>query len=482
MISEANLELQSFASWPRPIIIILYVLCAFWIGLAALATYYSFPGGGYDEGVYYYSALKLANGNVPYRDYFLAHPPGLSCLVAALVRCGLGLSELRWAQLLISLGIPLITAEWLRHFIGPVRGLRPLTILFVLSAPSYFSSLNSILTHQPAMALMMGGVACYSVPDKRGLRLFASIVLLIGAVMFRLQSIYILPGLIAMHSVSSGWRSGLRRGLILALGVAAGVAIASMLIDIYVGRYFEDIIQFHIRRVPTGIAWRVEQIQETLSRPEYLLGLICALLQLASPNPQVRSIAVLALVTTGLTIYSSRSFYPHYFLFVLPFCSACLANQVLSRFGQCARWWPSFLVVLFLTALQTQNVVEQLRRFIKTQRETSVHQIRPLGDMEKLRDDSTIRTILADPLVAIEAGKLLPDSYYSTDPYAASALGVYDEWIAEVYPYVDAIVMTGAFLSRLGDRGVATIRDGPKPIYFPDNNTKLLWEMKTKAP
>ncbi|HJU66117.1 MAG TPA: hypothetical protein VJ596_10590, partial [Gemmatimonadaceae bacterium] len=46
------------------------------------------PGGflsyrvNYDEGVYFSAAALLAGGVVPYRDFVLVHPPGLSLLLA----------------------------------------------------------------------------------------------------------------------------------------------------------------------------------------------------------------------------------------------------------------------------------------------------------------------------------------------------------------------------------------------------------------
>ncbi|HEX2909747.1 MAG TPA: hypothetical protein VH186_02995 [Chloroflexia bacterium] len=46
------------------------------------------PASNYDEMVYYSGAALLAQGHVPYRDFFLAHPPGAELLYALLLKLG----------------------------------------------------------------------------------------------------------------------------------------------------------------------------------------------------------------------------------------------------------------------------------------------------------------------------------------------------------------------------------------------------------
>ncbi len=43
---------------------------------------------GYDDGVYFGSALQLVEGNLPYRDYALVHPPVITLLLAPLALLG----------------------------------------------------------------------------------------------------------------------------------------------------------------------------------------------------------------------------------------------------------------------------------------------------------------------------------------------------------------------------------------------------------
>lgn len=65
----------------------LVVLCT--IGAAALRLYrlrYGYAHGvvAYDDGVYLGSALRLTEGNLPYRDYVFVHPPVITVLLAPL--------------------------------------------------------------------------------------------------------------------------------------------------------------------------------------------------------------------------------------------------------------------------------------------------------------------------------------------------------------------------------------------------------------
>jgi Glycosyltransferase family 87 len=41
-------------------------------------------GAGYDDGVYLAAALRLVNGDLPYRDFAFVHPPGIALLMAPL--------------------------------------------------------------------------------------------------------------------------------------------------------------------------------------------------------------------------------------------------------------------------------------------------------------------------------------------------------------------------------------------------------------
>ena len=79
------------------------------------------------------------------------------------------------------------------------------------------------------------------------------------------------------------------------------------------------------------------------------------------------------------------------------------------------------------------------------------------------------------------AGKLLTGDYYSADPFAAHALHQFDDWVSKAYPKADAVILTGPFISRLGPRGIAIIRDGSKPMFFLDKATQNEWQALASA-
>lgn len=89
------------------------LVCAFaaLVGVAALLA--AVPRTAftmYDEGVYYYQAVLLARGQVPYRDYFVPQPPGILLIGAVSEWVGAGIAGVRafnWAC-----GLVLLWQTW----------------------------------------------------------------------------------------------------------------------------------------------------------------------------------------------------------------------------------------------------------------------------------------------------------------------------------------------------------------------------------
>ena len=83
--------LEAFAAFwssPRVVAATLPALMALGIGIyqitlpGVLFGVHGYAGIGYDDGVYTGAALHLVNGVLPYRDFVLLHPPGISLLLS----------------------------------------------------------------------------------------------------------------------------------------------------------------------------------------------------------------------------------------------------------------------------------------------------------------------------------------------------------------------------------------------------------------
>ena len=78
------------AAWPAllPAVVAL-VVCGYQLTRPhALAGIHGYSGYGYDDGVYFGTAIRLVHGVLPYRDYSFVHPPGIALLMTPVAMIG----------------------------------------------------------------------------------------------------------------------------------------------------------------------------------------------------------------------------------------------------------------------------------------------------------------------------------------------------------------------------------------------------------
>lgn len=123
-------------------------------------------GGGltgilnYDDGVYYASATALVWGQLPYQDYLLLHPPGITVLLAPFAALGgaagdpVGLATARLGFMLLGAVNAVLVAVLARRLGGPPAGLTA-GFLYAVFPPAVYAEHTSLLTGPGNTALLL---------------------------------------------------------------------------------------------------------------------------------------------------------------------------------------------------------------------------------------------------------------------------------------------------------------------------------------
>ena len=282
----------------------------------------------YDEGVYQASAIRVAEGDEPYRDFFFAHPPGVVWLGAACVGLGLNIYDIRLVYW--SLGI-LFLALLARFVVAVQRSAEAsttlsvpvacLSVLFCTASPLLQSETTQILTHLPVLILTLLGFSDLVRPH--GPRPLRAGLWLAAASVFRVQAAYTAPAWAVFLLLSLGWKSGLRASVWLAIGAGVGALLFHGAMVLTHENYWDCIINFHIKRPVSGFSLRAATLLHVLQEPQGALGLIGASCLVLSGQPAVRGLAGFCLVSFALTLFGSRFVQESYFVQVWPYLLMC---------------------------------------------------------------------------------------------------------------------------------------------------------------
>jgi hypothetical protein len=119
---QAQARLASVLRWFRSLRLdpldFVFAFCSL-LALRALLVYGIEPLGIYDEGLLFTDAQMMADGRVPYRDFYANYPPG----IFQIIRAVLALSDAPiWTARLLSLGVRIGTALGVAWLVGRARG------------------------------------------------------------------------------------------------------------------------------------------------------------------------------------------------------------------------------------------------------------------------------------------------------------------------------------------------------------------------
>lgn len=152
-----------------------------------------------DENLYFYAAQLVANGVVPYRDFFFQHPPTQILLLAFLIKLfGFRLFAFKLVHVLVTLG----SAFLLYRLTGSKRGAMGLfASLFFLSSSVIFTATDfAVGVHEATFFLILSWYLLGKRPKLAGLALFLGLTI----------RMYILPAGLGLAAYAF-WR-GNRRG------------------------------------------------------------------------------------------------------------------------------------------------------------------------------------------------------------------------------------------------------------------------------
>jgi hypothetical protein len=302
-----------------------------------------------DEGVYLYAARLIADGLVPYRDFFLSHPPLLIAGAAA----GLGLT---------GFDVPLFS---LLYVVWVFSSLFPLyALLRRLSASRAAAAFGGVLLCvSPIFAGFDGrffALRPASVPFLAwGLAaLFGGFPALGGLLLAAFSSsvatnVVLGAGLLAAWTAWGGPEGDrvARRDAIRAWGAYAAFLVLTLAVIAAIPRGLENVFGFQLLRPRADLGARLASLG-TRVLPENAVLLVLGLGGCALATGRARAIGFAAAAAFPLVILGPRSYYPHYVsVFAFPFAvTAALAADRLLATGRLRRAILGSLLVVALAA------------------------------------------------------------------------------------------------------------------------------------
>ncbi|MEO6326797.1 MAG: hypothetical protein ABIT01_20670 [Thermoanaerobaculia bacterium] len=363
---------------------------------------------GLDEGIYLYAAKLISGGALPYRDFFLSHPPLLFFGAAALLGTGLDMDGFHFLYTLwfFSLLVPVCyVARTLSRSAaaGLVAGLFLSTFTELVQWDARFFALRQ--ASLPFFALALFFFYVRPRPVLAGL-LLAAFALSVLSNVFVVSAWLLSLLLQELRTAGSRreWASRYGRLLLVFLVVTAAGYAATLTIP----HAFEDLVVFQSARRFHPFAGRFASLLLALrfNAPFLGLGLIGSFL----PASGARFFGVTNLLGGILIVLGARSFYPNY----LSILAVSLAISAAILTGALARSPPGrripFMAEGLVASLLLVNAFLYLRAPLLRTVTPEFYEV-----VEVLKRGPG--PILAfEPRLALYAGVELTPHYYVADP------------------------------------------------------------------
>jgi hypothetical protein len=226
-----------------------------------------------DESVYTYAGYVIANGGVPYRDIFLAHPPIMYLVYALFIRLwGPNLFLIR----LSNVGIYLVNV-FLTYVLGRLllNGRKSniaslLAVVFFAFFPSFFILLSeSYLLENLLTLFALSSFILYFVFRRRSLGnsvLFLISIICGIAIVTTFRAIVFVAALFLFHLFALLWNKKIRQALTDSVVILAGVAVPIAITLLTVTFYWDVFPQFssqlltNLSIVPQSLAGRFDSL------------------------------------------------------------------------------------------------------------------------------------------------------------------------------------------------------------------------------
>ena len=350
-----------------------------------------------DEGTYVYAGRLVAEGQAIYRDFMLAHPPGLMYFVAAVWKLAPGLMPVRIAYVLV------VTLAWI-PFYGLVRMVTRshlaalaavgLTVCGNLCA----ANMGRTVRLESLMLVLLFPCAWLVLarPTSAAWNAFAGVLFAL-ATLIKLTSIFPIGFLFLADAVWPLGAQRVKRWASFAAG-AALVLVPSWLVLAQVPGCIEWIFKAQAARPSAAISWRLVLLAQGFVRfPPFLLAFIAAALVLARPysgtapalrggaafSLRARALALAGLGTAVITAFAFKSYGRYYIVLAAPWCVPALVAMV-------EQYWPAKLArhlskVWIATAIFS-GVIAPAAYAEVIERWSAMHVLGPRKIVELLRD------------------------------------------------------------------------------------------------
>ncbi len=307
------------------------------VGIALLARLVPVLRGGgltgvqaYDDGVYYSASDALLSGRMPYRDYVLLHPPGITVVLAPFAALGrvfgdpAGLAAGRLAFMLVGTACAVLAWAVARR-VSPMAGLAA-GLLYAVWQPAAYAERTTLL--EPLVNLgLLGALAL--LPDGASRRRVALAGVVLGlAVAVKAWAIVPFAVLVVWLLVRRGWRDSVA---FTAAGAGAASVICLPFLVAAGPQLVREVVLDQLGRPNNGVSLvsrlaSMESIQlspglasDTLMRTSLAVALLAVVLVavLAWRVPATRLWAAL-LAAQSAMLMLSPSYFGHYGTFVAP--------------------------------------------------------------------------------------------------------------------------------------------------------------------
>ncbi len=369
-----------------------------------------------DEGTYLYGAKLIAEGQVPYKDFFLGHPPLLMALFAVpfkLFGVDVMMARMIYMALILLSTVPLYLL---------VRRLSGSRIAALLSVPVYTTgtlivanTTRTVLLEPLMNGFIIAGLALYFWrPDSLRLRIVLGALFGLGAMV---KLVAVLPALCLMAG-DLFWRRPERRYLLSWAVTAAGAALVLVPAAAYLltqTDFLHDVVGSQLDRPDLPFALRRHYFIEESSRyPAIPLALLASVwLLIRGSDPRLRVMAVLTLGQVVLLFFVFRTFLGFYLVQVLPAVAivfavvACDIGQRLFR----RAWVPVAAAGLLVVGAIMPLAYAELYHRNADEHDASARAV--LTRLE--RDEGNVYSQF--PSFALWSGREMYPWYYTADSY-----------------------------------------------------------------
>jgi hypothetical protein len=329
--AQAWSGLASRLAWPQPkseALVLSGVLLLIFAG--NLVQLGSVIVADMDEGTYLYAGKLVAEGQLPYRDFLLVHPPLIAILTGVWER--LFGSDIMPARIAFMLTVLASTAP----LYAVTRALARSRLAGLLSVSVYtagmllLANMGRTVRLEPLMnACLIGAFACYLLrPDSLRART-ATGALLAAAVLVKLVAV-VPAGLLVVGDLvwARPGRRFIRSWSTAALGAALVLAAAAPLV-LQPG-FVDAVVRSQFERPGLPLEVRLAFVrQDVLRYPVIPLALLAAAAFLVKArDARLRVVSLVALGATLVLVVAFRTFYGYYLVQVLPWMAVVFAAAV----------------------------------------------------------------------------------------------------------------------------------------------------------